>query len=440
MDTPLLALTRQPSGPTLRATPDSYAGNMRQLVQLRWLAVAGQLVTILGVHFGLGIELPLALMLGLVGLLGLANIAIARITRRLRVSQVELCLALLLDMATLTAQLYLSGGATNPFILLLLMQVVLGAILLEGSAVWLFMATATLCYAGLSIQHRPLLFPLGLAHRAAALYTFGAWLGFVLAAVLLVLFIGRISHNLRARNAYLAELRTRAAEEDAIVRMGLFASGAAHELGTPLATLSVILGDWRRDPKLSADADLAGEVEVMLAEVERCKGIVTDILHSAGEPRDEELARIPASAFFAAIVDDWAPTHPSTPLTFQCDTGEEQELIADPALRQALWNLLDNAAEASPDHVAVEVIALGNDLQVSVSDRGPGFSADQLASIGEPYRSTKGAGHGVGLFLAVNVARRLGGRLEARNRDGGGAEVRLLLPLAVQRQIEQTRG
>ena len=437
MDSPLLALTRQSDAPAV--TPDRSADNMRQLVQLRWLAVAGQLITILGVHFGLGIRLPLALMLGLVGLLALANLAIARVIPRRPAGPIELGLALLLDISTLTAQLYLSGGAGNPFILLLLMQVVLGAILLEGRAVWLVMATATLSYAGLSVEHRPLLFPLGLVHRTA-LFALGAWLGFVLAAVLLVLFIGRISRNLRTRDSYLAQLRNRAAEEDSIVRMGLFASGAAHELGTPLATLSVILGDWRRDPKLNADGDLAGEIEVMLAEVERCKGIVTDILHSAGEPRDEELARIPARAFLAAIVDDWAPTHPSTPLTFQCDTGEEQELIADPALRQALWNLLDNAAEASPDHVAVAVIALGNDLQVSVSDRGPGFSADQLASIGDPYRSTKGAGHGVGLFLAVNVARRLGGRLEARNRDGGGAEVRLLLPLAVQRQVEQASG
>lgn len=437
MHSPLLALTRQSDAPLM--TPDRSADNMRQLVQLRWLAVAGQLVTILGVHFGLGIRLPLALMLGLVGLLALANLAIARVIPRRPAGPIELGLALLLDISTLTAQLYLSGGAGNPFILLLLMQVVLGAILLEGRAVWLVMATATLSYAGLSVEHRPLLFPLGLAHRTA-LFALGAWLGFVLAAVLLVLFIGRISRNLRTRDSYLAQLRNRAAEEDSIVRMGLFASGAAHELGTPLATLSVILGDWRRDPKLNADGDLAGEIEVMLAEVERCKGIVTDILHSAGEPRDEALARMTACTFLEAIVDDWAPRHPSTPVTFACDTSGDKEVIADPALRQALWSLLDNAAEASPGHVAIEVTTLGSDLLISVIDRGPGFSADQIASLGEPYRSTKGAGHGVGLFLAANVARRLGGRLEARNRVGGGAEVRLLLSVSALKGTEVVNG
>lgn len=440
MNPPLLALTRAANPLPGGVEPDGRADNMRQLVQLRWLAVAGQLVAILGVHFGLGIALPLTEMLALVAFLGVANLAIAVAVRRNRIGPFKLALALLLDMAALTAQLYLSGGASNPFILLLLMQVVLGAILLEGSAVWLIMSVAALCYAGLSIAYRPLAFPAGLAGRTTALFSLAGWLGFVLAALLLVLFIGRISRNLRARTIFLTELRNRAAEEDSIVRMGLFASGAAHELGTPLATLSVILGDWRRDPKLSADEEVAAEVEVMLAEVERCKGIVTDILHSAGEPRDEALARMAACEFVQAIVNDWAPTHPSTPIRLHCDTGEDRELIADPALRQALWSLFDNAAEASPNDVAVQVTARGDELCVSVIDVGPGFNADQIASIGEPYQSTKGAGHGVGLFLAVIVARRLGGRLDARNRDAGGAEVRLFLPLSARRSGERADG
>ena len=105
------------------------------------------------------------------------------------------------------------------------------------------------------------------------------------AGVLLVIFIARISRNLRSRDAHVADLRRRAAEEDGIVRMGLFASGAAHELGTPLASLSVILADWRRMPELDRSPELADDVAEMEAELARCKAIVTDILHSAGEPR-----------------------------------------------------------------------------------------------------------------------------------------------------------
>jgi len=103
---------------------------------------------------------------------------------------------------------------------------------------------------------------------------------------------------------------------------------------------------------------------------------------------------------------------------------------ADPSLRQAVWNLLDNAGEASPGYTALDAWIEGEALAIGVSDHGPGFPPDQLTSIGKLYQSSKGAGHGLGLFLAVNVARRLGGRLEASNRDIG-AQVRLVLPLLV---------
>ena len=132
MDAPLLALTRPPSGGLPGRPPnEASAENMRQLIQLRWLAVAGQLVAILLAHFGLGVTLPLGPMLGVVALLAVANLLFTATLRRDWIVPGELLLALLLDMAALTTQLYLSGGATNPFISLYLLQVVLGAILLS---------------------------------------------------------------------------------------------------------------------------------------------------------------------------------------------------------------------------------------------------------------------------------------------------------------------
>ena len=105
-------------------------------------------------------------------------------------------------------------------------------------------------------------------------------------------------------------------------------------------------------------------------------------------------------------------------------------LVVDASLRQAIWNLLDNAAELSPYGVGFRATRDGTHLVLAVTDRGPGFPAAQLPMIGKLYQSSKGAGHGLGLFLAANVARRLGGRLEAGNRPAGGAEVKLILPLS----------
>ena len=430
MDLPLLALTRRrplPSGPSAeRAATD----NMRQLIQLRWIAVVGQLVAILAAHFGLGVALPLAPMLGVVAILGLANLGGAYWRVRPGGANLQMLLALLFDTGALTVQLHFSGGASNPFISLFLLHVVLGAILLEAWSAWVLVGVTSLCYAALSAFSRPLAYPVTLAHQAVDLYRVGAWISFALIGVLLTLFISRISRNLHARDVYLAELRQHAAEEDGIVRMGLFASGAAHELGTPLASLSVILNDWRRMPRLARDPGLAEDLDVMEAELQRCKTIVTDILESAGEPRGEAMTSVGAGAFIDDLASAWRLAHPRVALRTCGDGMAGAMMVANPALRQAVWNLLDNAAEVSPDDVLLRLTAASEGLAISVLDRGPGFSPPQLEAVGRSYQSSKGPGHGVGLFLAANVVRKLGGRLEASNRPDGGAEVRLILPLA----------
>lgn len=434
MDQPLLALTRRLDASAAPPSPEvTAAENMRQLIQLRWIAVIGQFATILAVHFGLGVPLPLPPMLGVIALLATANLAATIALARHRVRNGEIMLALLLDLAALTAQLYLSGGADNPFISLYLLQVVLGAILLEAWSLWVLVALTSLCYAGLSLGSIPLAFPLRLASHVATLHALGLWTSFAMIGVLLAQFVTRITRNLRARDSYLADLRQQAVEQDGIVRMALFASGAAHELGTPLASLSVILGDWRRVPTIAADPDLAGELEEMRAEVERCKSIVTDILDSAGEPRGEVIESSPVGAFLDETVAGWRTAHPAVRLDNSREALDGAHMVASPELRQAVWNLLDNGAEASPAGLALHASRSGDTLTIAVTDDGPGFTPDQLALVGRPGQSSKGSGHGIGLFLATNVVRRLGGRLEARNPGPRGAEVRLILPLARDR-------
>ncbi|MDT8760163.1 ATP-binding protein [Sphingomonas psychrotolerans] len=432
MEAPLLALTRGTAG-TLET---AAAENMRQLIQLRWVAVAGQTLTILLVHFGLRVPLPVVEMLGVVLALAFANLIGTIALPRHRVYDGEIMVALLLDMAALTLQLYFSGGATNPFISLYLLQVVLGAILLPTAAAAVLGVATALSYALLSVSYVPLALPQGLLADSADLFAVGRWLAFVMVAALLVLFITRISRNLRARDAHVADLRQHAAQEEGIVRMGLFASGAAHELGTPLGTLSVILADWRRMPAIASDPELSAEVEEMRGEVQRCKAIVSDILHSAGQPRGEAMESQAAGPFLDAVAEDWQVAYPQVPLDYSSRGVNGAVIAIDAALRQAIWNLLDNAVEASPAGVRLTGSIEERVFAITVRDWGDGFSPDALAQVGKLYQSTKGAGHGVGLFLATNVVRRLGGRLEASNRVGGGAEVRLLLPLA-QRDKER---
>ncbi len=221
--------------------------NMRQLIQLRWIAVVGQVVTIALVHFGFDIHLPLREMSVVLTCLVAFNIAsMLRWRAHHEVTNGELFFALLVDVATLTGQLYLSGGATNPFSFLYLLQVILGAVLLRAWSVWTMVGITTACFIGLTFIFRPLALPRDYYGMLFGPYIEGTLICFAMIASLLVIFITRINRNLRARDARLADLRERAAEEEHIIRMGLLASGAAHELGTPLSTVCVILGDWRR--------------------------------------------------------------------------------------------------------------------------------------------------------------------------------------------------
>ena len=435
MDTPLLALTRRRPGRLPGRSPkEAAAENMRQLIQLRWLAVAGQLLAILLVRFGLGVPLPLAPMLAVVALLALANVVFTATLQRMWLVRGEIFMALLLDMGALTAQLYLSGGATNPFIYLYLLQIVLGAILLPPSMVWALIAVSCFSFAFLGVSFLPMQLPQRLGDFSMDLVLVGEWVSFVMVATLLVLFTNRISRNLRARDAYAAELGQRAIEEDGIVRMGLFASGAAHELGTPLSTLSVLLADWQRHPVVAGDPQLREEMGEARAELDRCKEIVTNILHSAGDPRGSAMGSTSARGLLEDIASDWQAFHAGRPFVFRCEGLDEANVAAEPALRQAIWSLLENAAAESPDSVALIGRAEGDRLVISVQDKGHGFPEEQLGQIGKLYQSSKGPGHGLGLFLASNVARRLGGHLQAKNREGGGACVNLTLPLAYPRK------
>jgi two-component system sensor histidine kinase RegB len=407
--------------------------NMQQLITLRWIAVLGQIATIYVVVTGFGVPLPLDDMVPVLGGLAAFNIiGMVRLKLAPEVSNTELLVAMLVDLFALTAQLYLSGGATNPFVFLYLVQVTLGAMLLKPWSTWALVILTTLCFMMLAAAGRPLTLPLDHGNGLASLYVQGMLICFALNASLLVVFITRINGNLRARDAHLADLRQRAAEEEHIVRMGLLASGAAHELGTPLATMAVILGDWCHMKPFKGDPQLLQEIGDMQTSVARCKSIVGGILLSAGEARGESPAETTVHTFLDDLVADWRKTRGfDEQLRYQNDFGPDLRIVSDSALKQMICNVLDNALEAARRGIALEVRRTVDALVLEITDDGPGFAAPMLARFGKPYQSSKGRpGGGLGLFLVVNVARTLGGTVSAANRPEGGARVTLRLPLS----------
>lgn len=411
---------------------DAGRRNMLLLTQLRWLAVGGQLVTVAVVKFALGIDLPMTQLLMSTATLAALNIAShVLIASGARFSDGALAAALLFDVGALTVQLSLSGGITNPFAALFLLHIVLGAVLLRSPYPWTIVAATLIALGILSLDPTPLVLPANLPVDPVNLYLFGGFVCFVLIAVLLVVFIGQISRNLRSHDAALAAVRQRAAEEDHIVRMGLLASGAAHELGTPLSLLSVAIGDWRAMPRLRDDAELQQELAEMDGAVRRCKAIVSGILMSAGEARGVAPEVTSVRRFLTEIVADYRASLLPGTLDFDDRFGADVTIVSDTALRQVIGNVIDNAIEVSPGTVTLTALREEDALVIEIADRGTGFAPEILATFGQPYRSTKGKpGGGLGLFLLVNVLRKLGGEASAENRLDGGARVRIVLPLA----------
>ncbi|MEN9890241.1 MAG: histidine kinase [Pseudomonadota bacterium] len=435
---PALSPTGAEADPAAGLRPHEQAGRsaLLQLVQLRWLAVAGQLAAIAVVHGGLGVRLPLRALLAFVLGLALFNIASWVRARSARdVGDGELMIGLLVDLLVLTMLLALTGGINNPFLFIYLPQVAIGALLLERALAWALVAAATGAIFLLSQWHLPLRWPGAPVQPLAVEYVGGLLLCFALSASLVVVVILRIGQTLRQRDARLAALRQRAAEEEHIVRMGLLASGAAHELSTPLATLSVILGDWSHMGPISAEPELREDVEQMQAQVQRCKAIISGILMSAGDARADATETTTLAAFLQATCADWSRRRGVGPLQPELGPTPDDPIFADAGLRQMVINLLDNALEAAP-HQLPRLLAESDDerLQLRVLDQGPGFAPEILEHFGRPYHSTKGKpGGGLGVFLSVNVARGLGGNVIGRNRPTAGAEVLVELPLAALR-------
>jgi two-component system sensor histidine kinase RegB len=403
--------------------------NLHQLIQLRWIAAAGQLLTIQATHYSLGMKIPLEPMLAIVGAMAFFNLAcLLRWHSKQPVFEIELFIGLLVDVAALTAQLYLSGGIGNPFVFLYLLQIAVGAMLLRGGYIGSMVGIASACVAFLAMYSIPLPLEPNLHLGLSSPYVLGLLVCFLLNAVLVVVFITRINTNLRRRDARLAAARQRAAEEEHIVRMGLLASGAAHELGTPLATLAVILGDWKHMPAVVRNPGLKEDIAEMEAQVQRCKSIVSGILLSAGETRGEDTSESSVRGFLDNLVREWRSSRSVEIFEYVNEVPVSDLMVADTTFEQMIFNVLDNAREVSPQWIQLHACRDDDMLRITITDRGPGFADDVLARLGAPYQSTKGRpGGGLGLFLSMNVARTLGGSLHAENLPHGGARVTIVL-------------
>jgi two-component system sensor histidine kinase RegB len=402
--------------------------NLQRLVLLRAVLNGGELAALIITSTLLGLALPVAAITTVVLAHVLLNLYTAwRLRRPSPVRELELFAQLLADLLVFGALLYLSGGATNPFSFLLLLPLTVSAAALPQRYSYATAVAAIGSYSLLMLFYRPL--PEPSAH-GFHMHVMGMWVGFVLSAALIAYFVTRMGVALRDQQQRLAHAREQALRDERLLALGTLAAGAAHELGTPLATMAVVSEEMARE--CADDARLSRRLGIVRSQIDRCKQVLSGLAGQAGELRAESGRKQRLRAYLASLFEDWRRHRPEVrPLIHWEQTGTPGPwIVADRILDQALRNLLDNAADASPERV--EIVADWDDetLRIKVCDRGAGFRPEALARIGNAFFTTKEDGQGLGLYLALATVTRFGGSLDMHNRDSGGACVHMILPLA----------
>lgn len=400
--------------------------NLRRLLVLRNIAIAGQTVTVLVAAFALHMAVPLANVGIVIAGLALLNVLAWRRLKRQRPGSHEFTAHLLADVLGLTALLYFTGGATNPFVWLLLLSLTIAATVLSRRQTWIIAAVTIACYSGLMVLYQPLPGASGMSGHFE-MHVFGMWLGFVLSAALIAYFVAGMGQTLREQERALAEARERALRDERLLSLATLAAGAAHELGTPLGTMAILVKEMQAQARSPDDQESLGILE---QQVQRCRQALTTISASAGEARAESGCAVALDRYLQDLLSQWQALRPGVCLKYDCpELPPKLRIVADRTLTQALTNLLHNAADASPHHVAVAAAVEGDTLALTVADRGTGLSPKVASVLGRALVTTKEAGNGLGLYLSLGVIERLGGDLTLGPRSGGGTVARIWLPL-----------
>ncbi len=418
---------------------------LQTIVRLRWLAVLGQTITVVGAYWVLGIDLPIGGCLAVIALSAWINVAL-RIrypaSQRLRSHYAFVMLAY--DVLQLAALLYLTGGLENPFAFLLIAPVTVSAstlpIRITAALGALAIGAATL----LTTFHHPL--PWFHSHLLLPFpYVMGVWAAVVSGILFIGFYSWRTAEEARRMAEALAAAEMVLAREQKLSALDGLAAAAAHGLGTPLATIAVVTKELMRDAKPSDPH--YDDVVLLRAQAERCREILAEIA-GGGEQHDLIVSRLPLSHLIEEVV---APHRlVAVPIEVNIAVAESvtprsaaaQEPVAErnPGVLYGLGNLVENAIDFAASKVEVDARWSGDQVEIVIADDGAGFSPNVLEQLGEPFVTTRPAqgwrqeapdehiGMGLGFFIAKTLLERSGAMLALANRPQGGAKVTVTWP------------
>ncbi|PMR74993.1 ATP-binding protein [Billgrantia endophytica] len=403
--------------------------NLVRLTIVRGITWTGFLAAIvIGVEL-LHFELKVVAVIGVIVSMGLINLFTWwRLGRQWVVNHSEYVLHLLADVLGLTLLFYFTGGSTNPFINYYLVPVTIAAATLPWRYAWIIASAAMASYTMLMFDYHPV--PQLTHHHgdeSVNLHILGMWLNFALSAGLVTFFIYKMAHALRSRDQALSRTREAALRNEQVVAVATQAAGTAHELGTPLSTMAVLLSEMREEAQ--GNPALRKDIDLLRQQVDVCKSRLQHLVQSADRRRMAEPEVYDARDWLEGVVQRWLVLRPDVSHRLEI-AGQRGTpwLKVDTTLEQAITNLLNNAADANPDDIHIGLDWNGNEVILDIRDHGPGVAMDIADQLGETFVSTKSKGMGIGLFLTHATINRFGGGVSLYNHPDGGTLTEVILP------------
>ncbi|MBL8891731.1 MAG: HAMP domain-containing histidine kinase [Planctomycetaceae bacterium] len=422
--------------------------NLSWLIKLRWVACLGQLLVISVVIYAFQVELPFLPLGPVITLTVLTNIGLVAWTVRLSqrreqqlpTSDTLLLVVMILDLSSLTALLYWTGGPNNPFSLFFFVNLSLAGVLLPRVTAVIFHFVGVICFGLLLFVHRPLLVVAGV-EMLPPIYTigqgdlrhFGLFIAFLTCSSVIVYFMTRLTGELRQHELDLRQIQSQKSKSEKYEALGTLAAGAAHELATPLSTIAVVAKEAEAMGRSQALPDeLCEDLSLIRSEVERCRRILNRMAVGAGQAIGETFGEITPERLLQDVLIELQKVI-NEPLGIDLDQASKSEAIQLPpiAVAQALRALVKNAIDAVPSGGPIRLTSrLESRWTLVIQDRGPGMPEEILQRVSEPFFTTKapGSGMGLGVFLARSVIERLGGQIRIESKSRVGTTVTVTLP------------
>jgi two-component system sensor histidine kinase RegB len=416
---------------------------LETLVRLRWLAVAGQTLAVLFVAFGLGFRVPIAAcMLAIIASVTLNAVLTWRFPVSYRLRDRGAAAVLAFDILQLGGLLFMTGGLQNPFAMFFLAPVMISATALKPRHTMALGLFAVAVAAVLIWFSWPLPWAEGQTLASPLLYRVGIWFAILLGTAFIGAYAWRVADESRKLAGALTATELVLAREQHLSQLDGLAAAAAHELGTPLATIALVVKELEgMVPKGGA---MAEDIALLREQVGRCRDILGK-LNSLGTENEGPMI----SMRLSHLVEEVAGPHRPFGVTISVSgqgTGDEPSCRRNPAILYGLGNLVENAVDFAESAVVIATHWTHDRVLVSIEDDGPGFPADVLTRLGEPYLTSRsqqrhakgdGGGLGLGLFIAKTLLERSGAMLVISNREASkGAKVQVSWPrLAFERDI-----